>query len=70
VSSNPTLTVKERHRRYISLSKLLTELRYPMSTNSLSYIESNMAEFRANLANLEQMKKIEKNKVIPINIKD
>lgn len=70
VSSNPTLTVKERHRRYIAMSKLLTELRYPMSTNTLSYIESNMAEFRANLANMEQMKKIEKNKVIPINIKD
>lgn len=68
VGSNPQLTVKERHRRFIELSKLATELRYPITTNNLVLVELYIEEYKANM----KLKKInEKNKVIPIfNTKD
>ena len=63
VGVNPTLTVKERLRRYIEMSKLLTELRYPMSIDNLVYIELYVEEFTANMKAAKEKKK---NKVIPI----
>ena len=61
VATNPELTVKERYRRYIELSKLTTELRYPQTTNNLVYIELYIEEFKADMKATK-----EKNKVIPI----
>ena len=58
VNSNPTLTIKERYRRYIELSVITSELRYPKGTSHLTYLESNITDIKSEISH--QMSKKEK----------
>ena len=46
VATNPTLTVKERYRRYVELATLTTQLRYPKATDELVFLEMNIEDIR------------------------
>jgi hypothetical protein len=49
ISSNPTLTLKERFRRYLELKILLLDLRYPGSWADLTSLKEEIDNLKLNI---------------------
>lgn len=49
IDSNPSLTIKERYRRYLELSDLAINLRYPKGSADLTHIQKHLEEIKKEL---------------------